>query len=246
MAPTNLMSRTCKYPCYKQYRTSFSKKPKVKFPLQLILFDMDGVLANTLSSWRYIHDHFDTTNHHSVEEYLKGNIDDLEFIKRDVQLWHTNGLLTTYDHIKQILDKIPVMPGASSLFKFLKQNEIKTAIISAGLDILATRIATTLEVDYYYANGIKKDSSGRLTGEGILNVQLKYKDKNVQDLLRRTGISANNCAAVGNSCFDLPMLTSCGLGIAFNPVDSCIKDAADSIVEGDNLSDLIPIFNQYL
>ena len=132
------------------------------------------------------------------------------------------------------------MPGAEILFEFLHNNQIKTAIISAGLDILAERIATFLNIDYYYANGIKQDTEGRLTGDGILNVQLKYKDKNVQDLLTKTGILAGSCAAVGNSCFDLPMLTSCGMSIAFNPTDTCVQDATDIVVTGKNLTTLIP------
>jgi phosphoserine phosphatase len=207
---------------------------------------MDGVLTDTLSSWRYIHDHFETTNHHSVEEYLKGNIDDLEFIRRDVSLWQNNGKLTTIDHIIQILDSIPIMSGAPVLFQFLKHHKIQTAIISAGLDILAKRVATILDIDYVFANGIKQDTTGRLTGEGILNVQLKYKDKNVQQLLTKTGISANHCAAIGNSCFDLPMLHSCGISIAFNPVDTCITDAADTIIRERNLNTLIPVLQPFI
>jgi phosphoserine phosphatase len=240
------MKKICYYPCFKQYRTNFQEKPAIQVPIKLIFFDMDGVLADTISSWRYIHDHFETTNHHSVEEYLKGNIDDLEFIRRDVNLWKNNNQLTTVDHITRILDKIPVMPGASTLFEYLKKNHIKTAIISAGLDILAKRIATILNIDYIYANGIKKDKTGRLTGEGILNVQLKYKDKNVQDLLKKTNISSHHCAAIGNSCFDLPMLTSCGISIAFNPTDTCVQEAADIVVEKKNLDTLIPILKQFI
>ena len=240
------MNQTCKYPCYKQYRTNFHDKPETKSPLQLIFFDMDGVLADTLSSWRYIHDHFHNSNQHSVDEYIKGNIDDLEFIRRDVNLWQNNGRLTTLKHITEILDKIPVMHGAPALFHFLKKNKIKTAIISAGLDILAKRIATILSIDYIYANGIKQDSTGQLTGDGILNVELKYKDKNVQYLLNKTGISAQHCAAIGNSCFDLPMLASCGMSIAFNPVDTCIKEAADIIIEGKNLRTLIPVLQPFI
>jgi phosphoserine phosphatase len=240
------MKEKCRYPCYKHYRTTLQHNAATTPPLQLIFFDMDGVLADTLSSWRYIHDHFNTSNHHSVEEYLKGNIDDLEFIRRDVSLWQNNGTLTTIDHIAKILDTIPVMPGAPALFQFLQKHQVRTAIVSAGLDILAKRVATILDIDYVYANGIKQDTTGRLTGEGILNVQLKYKDKNVQQLLTKTGIPADQCAAIGNSCFDLPMLASCGMSIAFNPVDSCIADAADIIVKEKNLKVLIPMLEPFL
>jgi phosphoserine phosphatase len=50
------------------------------------------------------------------------------------------------------------------------------------------------------------------------------------------------CAAVGNSCFDIPMLEMCGLGIAFNPEDKCVVQSADVVVKGKNLRDIIPVF----
>ena len=80
---------------------------------------MDGVLTDTLSSWKFIHDYFGTTNDRSVNLYLRGKIDDLEFIKRDVALWRENGRLTTYNKLKNILSEIQLMPGAKDCIKTL-------------------------------------------------------------------------------------------------------------------------------
>ncbi|HUS98972.1 MAG TPA: HAD hydrolase family protein, partial [Candidatus Thermoplasmatota archaeon] len=59
---------------------------------------------------------------------------------------------------------------------------------------------------------------------------------------KKLHLSLDACAAVGNSCFDLPMLEICGLGIAFNPEDACVVQCADVVVEDKDLSRLIPIF----
>jgi len=207
---------------------------------------MDGVLTDTISSWKHIHDYYRTNNERSVDEYLKGNIDDLEFIRRDVSLWKQNGKFVSKDTIRDILCKIPLMKGSKTCISYLNKNNISTAIVSAGLDILAEKVAKELGIDYVFANGIKSDEAGRLTGEGVSNVQLIYKDKNVLNLAKKLKIPLRNCAAVGNSCFDIPMFETCGVGIAFNPEDTCVREAADIVVEGKDLSRVIPEIQPFI
>ena len=173
------MDTTCEYYCYRKNRHATSYDIDRADKIELVFFDMDGVLADTISSWKHIHDSFGTSNERSVDEYLKGNIDDLEFIKRDVALWKENSRFVKKDAIKDILFEIPLMEGTKKCMSFLKKNNIKPAIVSAGLDILAEKVAKDLKIDYMFANGVKNDKNGRLTGEGILQVQLMYKDKNV-------------------------------------------------------------------
>jgi len=50
--------------------------------IEKLYLDMDGVLTDTISSWKHIHDYFDTSNERSVDKYLKGKIDD----------WANNGI----------------------------------------------------------------------------------------------------------------------------------------------------------
>ena len=241
-----LMDPTCTYHCYKNSRKAISKEVDKPEKIKLVFFDMDGVLADTISSWKSIHDYFGTSNEQSVDDYLRGNIDDLEFIRRDISLWKTNGSLTTKDVVQNILFDTPLMEGAEECILFLRKNNIKTAIVSAGLDILAEKVAEELGIDYVFANGIKQDERGQLTGEGILQVQLIYKDKNVKNLAEKLGIPLEKCAAIGNSCFDVPMFETAGLGIAFNPEDECVKKSADVIVEGKDLSKVIPALEPYI
>ena len=240
------MDTRCHRFCYRQSREQTNATPFSGKPLQLVFFDMDGVLTAIYSSWKLVHDYFHTSNEKSVKDYLKGTIDDMEFIRRDVALWKNHGEYVHHTVIENILNDVPYMKGAESCISFLKQHGIKTAIVSAGLDVLAERVAKDLGIDYVFANGCKVDAQGRLNGDGILGVQLKYKDKNVKDLANQLGIPLEQCAAVGNSCFDVPMFESCGLGIAFNPADDCVREAADVVVEGTDLSNVIPVVKTYL
>jgi phosphoserine phosphatase len=206
---------------------------------------MDGVLTDILSSWKHIHDYFGTTNEQSVSEYLEGKIDDLEFIRRDVSLWKENGELVTVDKLREILFDIPLMKGAPQTIETLRSNNVKTGIVSAGLDILGERVKRELGIDYVFANGVKTDRYGRLTGEGILGVMLVHKDETVRRLATQARVPLERCAAVGNSCFDIPMFETCSLGVAFNPEDECVRQAADVVIEGNDLRNVLPALEQY-
>lgn len=236
----NLMRTKCRNYCYRKTREPTIHKTHNSKKIKLVLFDMDGVLTDTISSWKYIHDYFGTCNDKSVDDYLKGKIDDMEFIKRDVSLWQDGDKPVTSDKLTEILSDIPIMKGADKCINYLREYKIKTAIVSAGLDILAERVASDLGIDFVFANGIKTDKYGYVTGEGILGVQLMYKDKNVVNISKKLGLSFEEVAAVGNSCFDIPMFDLCGFSIAFNPEDNCTRQAADVVVEEKDLSKIIP------
>ncbi len=245
-ATFKMKKKICRFYCYKNTRDKYYSKPKKMDKLELVIFDMDGVLTDIISSWKYIHDFFKTSNQRSVDEYLKGKIDDMEFIKRDVSLWKENGKPITEDRLAEILSDVPLMNGADKCIKSLKEKNIKTAIVSAGLDLLAKKTAKELRIDYVKSNGIKTDANGHLTGEGILKVRLIYKDLAVKSLSEELKIPLSRIASVGNSCFDIPMLEITGLGVAFNPADDCTREAADVIVQGRDLSKILPAFNSFL
>ncbi|MBN2065619.1 MAG: HAD-IB family phosphatase [Candidatus Thermoplasmatota archaeon] len=238
--------RSCDYYCYRNTRTTLLPTKKKPETIQLVIFDMDGVITDTISSWKYLHDYFGTSNDHSVDAYLKGTIDDMEFIRRDVALWLNGNQPITHQRLAEILADVPLMKGAKPCIRALADQGIQTAIVSAGLDILARRVAKELGMNHVYANGIKVDAHGRLTGEGMLGVALMYKDHVVRSLSKKLDIPVRNMVAVGNSCFDIPMFETCGFGIAFNPEDDCVQDAADVVVEGKDLRKILPYLEPFM
>jgi phosphoserine phosphatase len=241
-----MKGKKCKYYCYKNTRAENQFKKKTMDKLELVVFDMDGVLTDIISSWKYIHDYFKTSNRRSVNEYLKGKIDDMEFIKRDSSLWVKNNKPITRKKLTDILSDVPIMNGAKKCIGILKKNKIKTAIVSAGIDILADKVAKELGIDHVYSNGVKIDKKGYLTGVGILKVRLMYKDEAVLKVSKQLNIPLQRIATVGNSCFDIPMFNLSGFAIAFNPEDDCIKESADVIVKGKDLTKIIPHLENYI
>jgi len=200
---------------------------------------MDGVLADVESSWVYVHRHFGVNNDHSLYAYLRGEIDDLEFIRRDIGLWKAKDPAVTSDKIRQVLKGVPIMPGAMEAVRGLRDIGVKTAIVSAGIDLLSERIAVELGIDRQVANGLMADQQGRLSGEGTLRVRLMDKGDAVVEVMKDFGVPRDEVVAVGNSKYDVSMFTKAGRGIAFLPADETVRDSADEVIDRKDLAQIL-------
>ena len=207
--------------------------------LKIVVFDMDGVLVQCSSSWRYVHEHFGVCNDVSLDAFLKYKIDDYEFIRRDVALWLEKKNPLHISIIEKILSNVKLMKGAKETLQTIKKNGIKTAIISGGIDILSNRIAKELEIDYNLSNGLKIDKNNNLTGEGIVRVSILNKGNTLKNLLKKINIEPNNCIVVGDSHIDISMFEIC-TGIAFNPREETVKKSAKYVVEEKDLRLILP------
>ena len=202
---------------------------------KFVAFDLDGVLVDTFSSWVWMHKHFDVNNDHSLYAYQRGEIDYLEFMRRDIALWLDKKKGMTISDVEDILSDVPIMKGAKEVVQALRERQIKTAIISCGIEVLAQRVADELGIDFVVANGLIADEEGTLTGEGTLTIELADKGKPLKNLLEENGMAKEDCVAIGNSYGDAGMFKVSGFSIAFNPHDDITRETADVIVEGDDL-----------
>jgi phosphoserine phosphatase len=207
----------------------------------LVAFDMDGVLVEFNSTWCWIHSHFGVNNETALQEFIDGVIDDHEFMRRDIALWKERIPDINIDYINGVLDPVPEVKGVGETIRILKENGIRTVIISGGLDIVARRIADSYGFDGWAANGLEVDDFGTLTGKGILRVELVNKRKALDSFLEKWGISGDRAAAVGNSFVDVSMFKGCSLSIAFNPIDAWVAENASAVVDSDDLSDILPL-----
>ena len=206
---------------------------------RLVVFDMDGVLADAESSWVFVHKHFGVNNEHSLHAYLEGKIDDLEFIRRDIALWKEKDPAISEEKIRAVLAGVNLMPGAARTIRKLRESNVRTAIVSAGIDLLSQRIADDLGMDFHLANGLKTDDSGRLSGEGVLRVKLMDKGDAVVEAMRRLDAKAAETIAVGNSRYDISMFRKVGKGIAFRPMDDFVRENADFVVDQKELTAIL-------
>lgn len=227
--------------CPHRYRTPDpSRKPAHEPPVELVCFDMDGVLTQGVSSWVRVHEHFGVTNEAALKQFVSGEIDDHEFIRRDVALWMKNGPVRMTD-IEKILRDPPITPGAVELVNALHDQGVATAIVSGGLEPMAREVGRRLGIQDVHANGLLTNDDGTLTGEGRLVTPLVNKAKPVVEIMKRENVSPSRTASIGDSCPDTAMFEVTGLAIAFNPNDDCVRAAADHVEPTPRLDALVPL-----
>lgn len=209
--------------------------------IRLAVFDMDGVLIESYSSWVLVHRHFGTNNEDSLRAFLNGEIDDFEFIRRDVERWSQARGSVPLREVRQILDAAPLVPGAIDTLLTLKERGLVTAIVSGGLRYLAERIGALGAVDHVHANDVQVDEMGCLTGGGIVNVPLKEKGTVVSAIQEGLGIGPERTAVVGDTAVDVSMFRHARVSIAFNPGDEVVEGAASAVVRARDLTAVLPI-----
>ena len=206
----------------------------------LVAFDMDGVLVDYTSSWTWVHEHFKVDNEASLVAYIEGRIDDREFMRRDIQLWmRVKNDLCVHD-VEEILRPVPIIAGIKETVTELRRRGMRCVIVSGGLDMTARRIAEENGFDDHMANSLECDAQGRLTGEGVLRVDLTNKGKALRHFQELYGVSDERTVAIGNSFVDVSMFNGSGLSIAFNPIDDFVEKNADVVLRSRDLRDLLP------
>ncbi len=206
----------------------------------LVAFDLDGVLVEPESSWVYVHDHFGVTNETALRAYVAREIDDNEFMRRDVALWMRAKPGICRSDIDAVLETVTITTGAREVVQAVKATGAQTAIVSGGLRHLADKVARHAGIDHVLANDVACGPDGRLLGEGVLDVELLAKGDALVRLQKRLGVKKARCAAIGNSFIDAQMFEVSALGIAFNPIDDKVREAADHVVVGDDLRLILP------
>jgi phosphoserine phosphatase len=205
--------------------------------IRLVVFDLDGTLTPVDSLWRFLHEEFGTWSKGKVaaQSYRQGRISYKEWAETDAKNWAGSSL----SKINEALERIPYRKGAREVFRVLRENNVKTAIISAGLSLLADKAAKELGADLTLSNELETDD-GRLTGEIRVKVAVNEKSRIIERLAAQLSVPLREVALIGDRAFDLSQ-PEC-LKIAFNPKDEVAKRQADVVIEADDISRIL----QYL
>ncbi|MGC8816994.1 MAG: HAD-IB family phosphatase [Candidatus Hadarchaeum sp.] len=196
---------------------------------KLVAFDMDGTLILEESCWGMIHQRFGTRTDalRNLMAYESGQIDYKEFMRRDIALWRP---VPTIEDIKKILSNYTLAPNVKMVVEEIIRRGFQTAIITGGLDVLASNVARELGIPHVIANGLEVDESGYLAGEGILRVEPRQKDRNLVRLAEDLGVSLEECVAVGDGKYDVNFLKKAGLAVAVGNNPELVR-VADVVIE---------------
>jgi len=200
---------------------------------------MDGVLTKLRSSWYWVHQCLKVDSEANYKAYVNAEIDEMEFMRRDIKLWTDKYPDITINDIAKLFQDMPLIGGIQETVACLKENGIRSVIISGGIDKAALLIKNEFGFDDFAADEICTNPDGTLTGEGRLVVDLKDKGIKVREFIEKYGTTPERTVSIGNSFTDIPMFKVTGMSIAFNPTDHYTSDAATHTVVSENIADVL-------
>ncbi len=200
-------------------------------PCRCVVFDCDGVLVDSVSSWKTLHDGFGTDNSQNLSQFIEGKLTDVEFMRSDIAMWKAIREPIHKDELFRMYSGISLMEGARETVKELQDEGVYVAIVSAGVDLFVSSIAGMLKVDDWIANGFEFDENGFLTDDGVCRLHASGKGDVITRLMDIHGFSPEEIVSVGDSEMDLSMMVEGSKFIGFNPSrDSSIKAFTDANV----------------
>ena len=209
-----------------------------------VAFDCDGVLADSISSWSTIHEHFGSDSKDLLQKFMAGELTDSEFMAADIALWKDVSPKIHRDDIFRAYSGCKLMKGAKEIVADLKAAGIHVAIVSAGVDMYVQSIAAMVKADDWIANGFQFDDDGWLLDEGIVRVPSMQKYTSIEKLLKILDCPPERLISVGDSSMDLSMHVEGSTFIGFNPQREAAKAAfaeADiTVINSKDLNDLRP------
>ena len=200
--------------------------------IKLVVFDMDGTIIEPRSSWAMIHDYFGTDNTEMLQMYIDHKISDMEFVKADIKLWNSKSdVPVNEEYINSILNKAKPRKGAKELITSLHEANIKTIILSGGIQYLADKWAKEWNMDDALANDLIDDKNGNLTA--IIKSSGHNKGPVMEKMIEKYNFNKNEIAAVGDTVVDIPTFERAGLSIAVNTEDEGVISKANYHLKGD-------------
>nr|WP_246276010.1 phosphoserine phosphatase SerB [Methanolobus zinderi] len=171
-----------------------------------------------------------------TEQAMHGKLDYSEALTERVRL--LEGL--TIEKAHEALDRMPFMPGAKELIKYLKSRGYRTAMISGGFTLAADRVGEALGMDHVVSNEllinndhITGEVTGPLTGEGSKELVL-------EEISGEYGIEPEECIVIGDGANDICIFKRARYAIAFNS-KPILHEHADVVITEKNLEAVIPV-----
>ncbi len=136
--------------------------------------------------------------------------------------------------LTEVADELTLTPGARTTIRTLKRLGFRCGVVSGGFTRVIAGLAEQLALDFVAANELEI-RDGRLTGRVVGEiVDRPGKAVALARFAREAGVPLEQCVAVGDGANDIDMLTTAGLGIAFN-AKPALAEVADTALSAPYL-----------
>ncbi|MCI4346642.1 MAG: HAD-IB family phosphatase [Thermoplasmata archaeon] len=205
------------------------------YPWKLVSLDVDGTLTRG-HGWKFIAaelgraDEFRRIN----AEFLSGTKGEEEHLRSLLRLARGHRV----DEVEAILERAPKIAGIAETVSALHAKGARVALLTHNPDYVCAWYVRRYSLDGYSGTSITRIHDGRLEDPGPLRPD---KLAGLGGLLERWGLSARECAHVGDGRADARVFPYLGAGIAFNSSDPKVLSAADAVVRAENLESILPV-----
>jgi phosphoserine phosphatase len=158
-----------------------------------------------------------------TEEAMRGELDFAESLRRRVAV--LKGLPASV--LDDVAAEVELTPGARTTVRTLKRLGFRTGVVSGGFTQVVAGIVDELGLDFCAANELEV-VDGTLTGRVVGEiVDREGKAVALRRFAESFGVPLAQTVAVGDGANDIDMLSSAGLGIAFN-AKPALREVADT------------------
>jgi len=202
--------------------------------IDLVIFDVDGVLKEVVDPYMLLHRHFGTVEEgrRHFQAFRAGHITYHEFAQLDAWSWRGQSV----DEIKSLLRSTPYIPGAFEAASGLKERGIPFVFLSSGFDLNVEDVAADLGADDWRCNILHRDG-GRIVGRMTVRVPYGGKGPLVQAIIRSRDVDPARVLTVGDSDTDIRMFEQTGHALAIRPRSEAVSAAAEATLP--DLNDFI-------
>jgi|GEM_PF-689313 len=209
--------------------------------VRAVIFDMDGVLFEGRNFWLDLHRRFGGDADEALDlldRYAESDYDTLAE-KIVGELWQGMPAAPYFE----LVAERRYQPEARETVAALRERGIRTAIVTAGPDLLAQRAQRELGIDLIRANGVEI-RDGQLTGVSKVGVRDSEKGVVGLEVLREFGVEPTSAAAVGDGDADAHLARLIATSIAYDSDSERLLEVARHSLRHGELHRVIEIVDE--
>ncbi len=132
--------------------------------------------------------------------------------------------------VDQVIDGLPLTPGAEKLFHTLKEHKVTTALLTGGYRRAGEAVRRRLGLDALYATDLE-ERDGCLTGRALPPLlDERGKAEALEAFCRLNGTSPRGALAVGDGANDLKMLSAAGCAVLYRAASETAAQPLDCLL----------------
>lgn len=207
-----------------------------------VFVDIDGTLVPRTSSAQFLAVHLGHLSalREAEDAYAAGEMDNHAVAELDARGWAG----TSVQQVREWLRDLPLVDGIAELVEWCRAHDVTPHLATLAWSPVGEYLCQRF--GFAGACGpTLRESGGVYTGDVARSFDEFDKRDYAMAVAQDLGLSLQQCAAIGDSRSDLPLFGAVGLGVAFN-ASADLRNAADSIIVGDDVSLAIPILDRWL